>query len=278
MSTGTPRPTASRTRSRRRGDEMEKGERFIRIAELGFALASTYMAAVTMLQTTLYRRVVYFLGGYLWPFFGSFPTYQTYMGVGLIVLTVTLSFLSWRRGDEAGFARIFTVNMLMFFPSVVDFSTFNWVSLILDYEPTPGVTSLWVFIVGLLLQVTYLFLRYSARIRGTRGELLGRGADEDDLIRISKGQMTYLVALTGGTGAIIGGVYLAIPQIGRMLATEVADIPYPQVIIGIASTLLIAGSTILYLRGGGRKRTREPDVQEEEEPAEEPSEEGEPEI
>ena len=56
-----------------------------------------------------------------------------------------------------------------------------------------------------------------------------------------------------GTVAISAGVYFGFPYVNRFLDVEATGLPYPQLIIGIVFTLLIAAGTVLYLRGGGSK-------------------------
>lgn len=229
---------------------------YIRGSEFVVALASTYMAAVTMVQTSLYWRARPYIAVILGPIassLGGAPTGEGGSALDLIIIgmALALSFTFWRRGDEAGFGRLFSLNMLMFFPSVLDFSTFNWINLILPYESITAVTVQWVFGVGLLLQATYLTLRYTVRFRGMREELEGRGADDDDVDEVSRGQMVYLGQLVVGTLAISGGVYFGVPYVNRFLMGEAIGLPYPHLIIGVVCTLLIAAGTILYLRGGG---------------------------
>ena len=229
---------------------------YIRGSEFVVALASTYMVAVTMVQTSLYWRARPYIAVILGPIassLGGAPTGEGGSALDLIVIgmVLALSFTFWRRGDEAGFGRLFSLNMLMFFPSVLDFSTFNWINLILPYESITAVTIQWVFGVGLLLQATYLTLRYTVRFRGMREELEGRGAEDEDVDEVSRGQMVYLAQLVVGTLAISGGVYFSVPYVNRFLMGEAVALPYPHLIIGVVCTLLIAAGTILYLRGGG---------------------------
>jgi len=233
-----------------------RADAYIRGSEFVVALVSTYMAAVTMVQTSLYWRARPYIAVILGPLassFGGSPTGEGGSALDLIVIgmALALSFTFWRKGNEAGFGRIFSLNMLMFFPSVLDFSTFNWINLILPYESITAVTVQWVFGVGLLLQATYLTLRYTVRFRGMREELEGRGADDDDVDEVSRGQMIYLVQLVVGTLVISGGVYFGVPYVNRFLMGEAVGLPYPHLIIGVICTLLIAAGTILYLRGGG---------------------------
>ncbi len=233
-----------------------KTESFIRGSEFVVALASTYMAAVTMVQTSLYWRARTLIEDILSSIgysLGSSPTGEGGSALDFIVIgmALALSFTFWRKGNESGFGRLFSLNMLMFFPSVLDFSTFNWINLILPYESLTAVTVHWVFGVGLLLQATYLTLRYTVRFREMRAELEERGAEEEDVDEVSRGQMVYLGQLVAGTVAISAGVYFGYPYVNRFLDVDAAGLPYPQLIIGVVFTLLIAAGTILYLRGGG---------------------------
>jgi len=123
---------------------MRRVETFIRTAELGLTLASTYMAAVTLLQTSLYAKfkpLLLSLLAYAEPLLGRLHVDLTFLDFALLALALFLALLFWRRGDEAGFGRLFSLNMLMFFPAVLDFSMFNWVSLILQYEPAPHISA-----------------------------------------------------------------------------------------------------------------------------------------
>jgi hypothetical protein len=227
-------------------------ENVIRSVELGVALAACYMAAVTMVQTTLYERIINmitdsFIGPLLEP-------YMSYFNLAVIVLALALCFMLWRKGDIESFGRLFSLNMLMFFPAVLDFSTFNWVGLILDLMPSPRVTDLWVFSVGLLLQVTYLMLRYTYRFREDRVELLNRGALEEDINQVSRGQMGYLTLIVSATTATTAVIYVVVPYLNEYLRQSLNSLPYfirskAPVFVGIIVILGIATSLILYLRG-----------------------------
>jgi hypothetical protein len=221
-------------------------ESFVRTIEALIALAASYMAAVTMVQTTLYNKIITkisnsFIGPVLDP-------YMPYFNVSIILLVLFLSFSFWRKGDEIGFGRIFNLNMLMFFPSVLDYSTFNWIGLIFDLQPTPGVTHVWVFSVGLLLQVSYLMLRYTVRFRYMRGELWGRGSNEQDINDITRGQVSYLILLASITAIITGAVYLVLPYITNMAIAPLGGLPIPHILIGFLVVTFIAATLVMYLR------------------------------
>ncbi len=223
-------------------------EGFVRTMEAFVAIAATYMAAVTMVQTTLYNKLLTKLSNsVLGP---AIEPYLPYFNIGIIVAVLFVCFTFWRKGDEVWFGRLFSLNMLMFFPSVLDFSTFNWVGLIFDLTPTPGVTHLWVFGVGLLLQITYLMLRYTVRFRYVRDELEGRGADQQDVNDITRGQVGYLVMLTTITGAITAGIYIALPYMTKIAQTPLAGLPVPHILVGFLVVVIIAAATVTYLRTG----------------------------
>jgi hypothetical protein len=227
-------------------------ENVIRSVELGVALAACYMAAVTMVQTTLYDKIINmitdsFMGPLLEP-------YMLYFNLAVMVLALALCFMLWRKGDIGSFSKLFSLNMLMFFPAVLDFSTFNWVGLILDLMPSLRVTDLWVFSVGLLLQVTYLMLRYTYRFREDRMDLLNRGALEEDINQVSRGQMGYLTLIVSATAATTATIYVAVPYLNEYIRQPLNSLPYfirskAPVLVGIFVILGIAVSLILYLRG-----------------------------
>ncbi len=226
-------------------------ENVIRSVELGVALAACYMAAVTMVQTSLYERIIKmirdsFMGPLLEP-------YMAYFDLSVMVLALALCFTLWRRGGIDSFSKLFSLNMLMFFPAVLDFSTFNWVGLILDLTPSHRVTDLWVFGVGLLLQVTYLMLRYTYRFREDREELLARGALEEDINQVSRGQMGYLTLIASVTTLTTTVIYVAAPSLSGYLRQPLNALPYfirtkAHILVGVAVILWIAASLILYLR------------------------------
>ncbi len=228
----------------------------IRGTELGIAFVSTYMVAVTMLQTSIFAQLRPWAMMVLWPIIAVLGMTPDLLDFLILTMVMMMSFLFWRRGDEAGFGRLFSLNMLLFFPAVLDFSMFNWVNLILPYEPSPLVQEYWVFGVGLILQATYVLLRYTVRFRLLRSEFEERGAEPADVDMVTKGQMSYLIILTLGTIVISIAVYYLTPLMRGAMSGEVTALPYPHVIIGIVGTLLIAGATIFYLRGGGRQPQR----------------------
>ncbi len=223
-------------------------EGFVRTMEAFVAIAATYMAAVTMVQTTLYNKILTKISkSVIGP---AIEPYMPYFNLAIIILVLFVSFSFWRKGDEVWFGRLFNLNMLMFFPSVLDFSTFNWIGLIFDLKPTPGVTHIWVFGVGLLLQITYLMLRYTVRFRYTREELKGRGATEQDINEVTRGQVGYLVLLTTLTAGVTAGIYIAAPYLTKLAINPIEDLPLPHMLIGFLVVVFIAAALIIYLRSG----------------------------
>lgn len=233
-------------------------EAYIRTTELVVALSSTYMVAVALIQSSIYiSKIRPLLVKVIVPFLMMLGAGPAYFDIFLLGMVMIISFLFWRRGDEVGFGRLFSLNMLMFFPVVIDFSIFNWVNLILPYHLEPKASSLWVFGVGLLLQATYLTLRYTVRFRVLRDEMTDRGAELENIDEISRGQMTYLAQLVLGTAAISIAVFYLVPVLRDLLRIDAYELPYPHIIIGVACSLLIASATILYLRGGSRRHGKE---------------------
>lgn len=221
-------------------------ESFVRTMEAFIAIGATYMVAVTMVQTTLYNKILTkisdsIIGPIVEP-------YMPYFNITIVILTLFLSFSFWRKGDEIGFGRLFNLNMLMFFPSVLDFSTFNWVGLIFDLRPTPGVTALWVFSVGLFLQISYLMLRYTVRFRYIREELRGRGADIRDIDGITRGQVGYLLILTGSTAVLTAAIYLVLPYITSLSINPLEELPIPHILVGFLVVVVIAVGMVTYLK------------------------------
>jgi len=230
---------------------------YIRTAELGVALFTTYMTTVTLFQTSIYAKIRPMLLRYGGPILGGFRIDIAYFDLALLVLAIVLSALFWRQGDEASFGWLFSMNMILFFPAVIDFSMFNWVDLLLSYDPSPRVTPLWVFGVGILLQATYIGLRSMIQFRGVREELMGRGAAMDDVDDVSKGQMIYLGELMVGTAAITAFIYVATSPLKSLLKFRGTGLPYSHMIIGVACTIIIAAGTLMYLRSQGRTPAQE---------------------
>lgn len=217
----------------------------VRTVEALVAIAASYMAAVTMVQTTLYNKIIDKVSNYFGP---PLDPYLPYVNIGLILLVLFVSFTFWRKGDEIWFGRLFNLNMLMFFPAVLDFSTFNWIGLIFDLTPIEGVSNLWVFGVGLFLQVTYLMLRYTVRFRYTRGELEGRGADVSDIDAVTRGQFGYLMLLLVITIGATATIYLSIPFFTAFASDQLNNVPVPHMAVGLTMVVVIASALVYYLR------------------------------
>ena len=220
-------------------------EGLLRTIEALVALAATYMVAVTMVQTTLYNKLLDKVSNYFGP---PLDPYLPYINIGIIVGVLFLAFTFWRKGDEIWFGRLFNMNMLMFFPAVLDFSTFNWIGLIFNLTPIPGLSGPWVFGVGLLLQVTYLSLRYTVRFRYTRAELEGRGATMEDIDAVTRGQVGYLVLLVTLTIAATSIVYVSLPIITEFAADPLSNLPVPHMVVGLLVVVMIAATLVYYLR------------------------------
>jgi hypothetical protein len=207
------------------------------------------MASVTLVQTTLYHMGLEWLGERIQP--ELLPLFHN-IDLLVIALALSISFLQWKKGTEGGFARIFSLNMLLFFPAILDFSRFNWVGLVIGFVPDPGVGALWVFGVGLLLQINYLWIRHTLRFRSTRKDLLQRGATDEDINKISSGQMWYLTILMMGTALITGSIYVVTPLVRRYISEYIDYIPNPNMVIGLFTVIILSISIILYLRSGSR--------------------------
>jgi hypothetical protein len=222
-------------------------ENLIRSIELGVVLSAGYMGAITTIQTTLYEKILdkikaSFIGELL-------KNYVTYFDLAFISLVIITVFYLWRKGDSASFARIFNINMLLFFSAVLDFSSFNWIGLIFNLTPSFEVSAYWVFGVGLLLQMAYLFLRYTVRFRYTRDELLGRGASPDDIDQVSRGQMGYLTMLVLVTTGLTVGIFLTIPYIDNAIRPALRGLKNQHLLIGFIVVMSISATLIFYLRG-----------------------------
>ncbi len=220
-------------------------ESLLRTLEALVALTATYMAAVTMVQTTLYNKLLDKVSNYFGP---PLDPYLPYINIGIIIAVLFLAFTFWRKGDEIWFGRLFSMNMLMFFPAVLDFSTFNWIGLIFNLTPIPGLSGIWVFGVGLLLQVTYLSLRYTVRFRYTRDELEGRGANMDDIDVVTRGQVGYLMLLVTLTIVATSIVYISLPFITQFAADPLTNLPVPHMVVGLLVVVMIAATLVYYLR------------------------------
>jgi len=229
-----------------------KTEQYIRGTELFIALISTFLVGYTMLNTSVYYNIRPYTQQIFGPILILFGLPAALIDYVLLAIVLTFSFLLWRKGTDVSFGRIFTLNMLLYFPSVIDESTFNWIKVILPYTETSNLDASWVFGVGISLQITYLFLRYTVRFRRGRDELINRGAEMEDVNKVSWGQMYYLSALVGGT-AIICFVLYKLQEFSKQYLDITAIIPSPHVIIGIAISLLIAGATVAYLRDSSNK-------------------------
>lgn len=222
---------------------MRKGS--VRAVEALVAIAASYMAAVTMVQTTLYNKIIEKFSNYFGP---ALDPYLPYVNIGIILAVLFVSFTFWRKGDEVWFGRIFNLNMLMFFPAVLDFSTFNWIGLIFNLTPVEGVSHAWVFGVGLFLQVTYLMLRYTVRFRYTRDELEGRGANIEDIDSVTRGQFGYLMLLLVITIGATATIYFTIPFFTAFATDQLNNIPVPHMAVGLTMVVVIAGALVYYLR------------------------------
>jgi hypothetical protein len=217
---------------------------------LAFGFSSTYLVVVTLVQTSFYSKIKQTILESIGGLFLKFGFDLTYFDIGVISLVLLLTFTFWRRGDEAAFGRLFTVNMLLYFPAVLDYSAFNWVDLILPYGPSTPFSDIWVFLVGLLLQTTYLTLRSTVRIRGERDELINRGGEISDVNAVSKGQVTYLLIVLGGVLSASFLLFKAVPLTSRYLMAQAVKLPYSHILIGVSCIILISASIALYLRGG----------------------------
>jgi hypothetical protein len=226
-------------------------ESIIRSTELIFTIASTYMSSVTLVQTTLYNNGVSWLETHSPP---ELMLLIKYFDLLIIALSLMLTFWQWKKGTENAFTRIFSLNMLLFFPAIMDFSRFNWIGLIIGLIPSPKVSPLWVFAVGLLLQVNFLWMRQTLRFRFTRENLLQSGATLKAVNKISGGQMWYLMSIILGTSLASICIFMSASFTMGYIMDSISSLPYPQLLVGIITAILLSVSIILYLRGSSKQQ------------------------
>ena len=223
-------------------------EKAIRGVELLLAVAPSYLSALLLVKSGLYME----FKNLIFPILGllGLPL-EAYLDLMPLAAAVLLSLLIWRRGSESAYAKLFSFNLLMFFPAILDYSHFNWVMLILPYTPRAEMPLL-TFITGLLLQLSYLTIRSTLLIRYTRDELLGRGAEPEDVDAISRGQMVYLTLILTASTLMLAAIYLALPHLEALMRLETLRFPYTHLVVGLSATLLIALATLLFLKGWKR--------------------------
>lgn len=242
-------------------------ENIIRSMELGVGATSCYLSSITMVNTTLYAKLIEKIAAGSWG--EILGDYIGLLNYGITITALALCIFFWRKGDEIWLGRLFSLNMLMYFPALLDYSSFNWLGLMINLPGEPGVSGLWVFGVGMLLQVNYLLLRYTVRFRYTRVELLERGADPKDIDQVSGGQMSYLFMLTSLTAAVTTGIFLAVPRIEKAISGSLSGLPAPHLTVGLIVVVMISTALIFYLRGARQQPVR---VEPPEIPVEAPSE------
>ena len=81
-----------------------------------------------------------------------------------------------------------------------------------------------------------------------RGELWGRGSNEQDINDITRGQVSYLILLASLTALITGAVYLLLPYLTNMAINPLGELPIPHILIGFLVVTFIAATLVMYLR------------------------------
>ncbi|RJS86458.1 hypothetical protein CW701_02375 [Candidatus Bathyarchaeota archaeon] len=220
-------------------------DRAIRGLELAMALCSSYLSALLLVKSGLYLEFKNFILPILTLL--GLPL-EAYIDLIPLSVALSLSLLIWRRGSESAYAKLFSLNLLMFFPAILDYSHFNWIMLMLPYTPRADMPLL-TFITGLMLQTSYLTIRSTLLIRHVRMELLSRGAEPEDVEAISRGQMAYLSLTLTASILMLSAIYLTLPHLETLMRLQILGIPYTHLIIGLSATLLIAVATLLFLKG-----------------------------
>ena len=176
--------------------------------------------------------------------------------LALLIAVIAPLLHLYSKGREKHMDGIYAILWLMHLPSVLYYSGLDWLEAIsaqLNFQVFETELSLGnTLLIGAILVGGRILLFLTSNIRKTLEELQKRGADEDDLMKVSSG-MTFF-ALTIVTFSISMALLMSyiIPMIKALLNPFTGMVPYTYAVVGTASLIAIPVIAILYLYSRAR--------------------------
>lgn len=209
----------------------------------------------SLLNNKIYEFTILFLNVFLQASFLS-PIYPFLPTLPIIIL-FSISLYFYAIGRQKHLDRIYVLSWLMHLPSLLYFSQIDWLQALglpvnfQIFETKLSFTE--TLVVGMLLVVGRILIFYTSQMRETYLELLGRGAEKNDLERMLLGMMMFTLLFVGSSAVASLVISYLIPIFRHLLNPILALLPYPYIVIGVICLIIIPLCIIIYFHSGASK-------------------------
>jgi len=224
----------------------------IRSTEFLVALLMICSSIYSLLNNRIYDFFILFLSRFLQASFLS-PIYP-FLPTLPIVILFSVSLYFYAMGRQKHLDGIYAISWLIYLPSLLYFSRVDWLQVLglpINFQMFETKLSFAeTLIIGISLVTGRILLFYISQIREIYLEMLGRGAEKNDLEHVLPGMMMFTILLAGSSTAASLAISYLIPVFRHLLNSIITLLPYPYIIIGVICLTIIPLCIIIYFHSG----------------------------
>lgn len=224
----------------------------IRLIEFLMVLSMVGFSIYSLLSNKIYNLAILSLEAFIQ--IEVLSTIYPLLPILPILILFTISLYLYALGRPKHLDRVYAISWLIHLPSILRFSQIDWLQALglpINFQTLETKLSFTeTLIISIILVAGRILLFYTSQIRETYLELLGRGAEKDDLRRVLSGMMMFALLFVGSSAAAVLALGYLIPLVKILLNPIITLLPYPYIVVGVICLIMIPLCIILYLHSG----------------------------
>lgn len=168
----------------------------------------------------------------------------------LIIILSSITLYFYVIGKQKYLDGVYIISWIMHLPSIIYFSQIDWfqaLGLPINFQMLETKFSFMeTLIIGIFLVAGRIILFYTSKIREMYLELLGRGAEKNDLEYILSKMIGIILLYVGSSTIATLAISYLIPIVKSFLILITALLPYPYIVIGVICLIMIPLCAIVY--------------------------------
>ncbi|MEM2661200.1 MAG: hypothetical protein QXS74_07770 [Nitrososphaeria archaeon] len=168
----------------------------------------------------------------------------------LIIVLSSIFLYFYVIGQQKYLDRIYMISWIMHLPSIIYFSQIDWfqtLGLSISFQMLETKLSFTeTLIIGIFLVAGRVMLFYTSKTREMYLELLGRGAEKNDLETILSRIIGLILLYVGSSAIATLAISYLIPTVKSLIIPITTFLPYPYIVIGVICLIMIPLCIIIY--------------------------------
>lgn len=225
----------------------------VRTVELGITIVTSILAIQSFFSSSLYEFTRIFIHDININFqIRSIPAafdIEAALPIFITLLTIAITIYYGVFGASTKIINIYYFNLILILPELLSYSKLDWLMLFdLPNLFSPSRAQHYSFYSGLVVIAGYLFLLFISKSRESLNQIILRGAPQQTADNIYMYQAGAAVILITASFLITSVISTMTSIIGTRTYGFFKLLPYPYLILGIISSITIAGGLLIYFR------------------------------